>query len=75
MLLPEDNYDFRSGSSLAAAHVSGVVALLLSIDPGVRFVTVESWLRQSQQQGMTGHSPVDACRTLQQADPSLDCGS
>ena len=31
--IPDDRYDFRSGSSLAAAHVSGIIALLLSVAP------------------------------------------
>jgi len=30
---PNGHYDFSSGSSMAAAHVSGIAALLLSIDP------------------------------------------
>src|SRR5206468_1998511 len=30
---PHGAYDFRSGSSLAAAHVSGIAALLLERDP------------------------------------------
>src|SRR5262249_60907402 len=44
---PRGGYDFRSGSSLAAAHVSGVAALLLERDPrlsgaGVRALLVET---------------------------------
>ncbi|QSA95635.1 S8 family serine peptidase [Methylococcus sp. EFPC2] len=31
--VPEDGYDFVSGSSLAAAHVSGAIALLLELNP------------------------------------------
>jgi len=30
---PNGSYDFSSGSSMAAAHVSGIAALLLSIAP------------------------------------------
>ena len=32
---PGGRYDFASGSSLAAAHVSGIAALLLSLSPGL----------------------------------------
>jgi subtilisin family serine protease len=33
--VPNDGYDFVSGSSLAAAHVSGIIALLLEVKPGI----------------------------------------
>ena len=32
-LQPGGTYDYASGSSIAAAHVSGVAALLLAVDP------------------------------------------
>lgn len=32
---PDGGYDFSSGSSMAAAHVSGIAALLLSLEPGL----------------------------------------
>src|SRR3546814_10395958 len=32
---PDGRYDFASGSSLAAAHVSGIAALLLSLSPDI----------------------------------------
>ncbi len=32
---PNGGYDFTSGSSMAAAHVSGIVALLLSMSPNL----------------------------------------
>jgi hypothetical protein len=32
---PDGRYDFSSGSSLAAAHVSGIAALLVSLSPGL----------------------------------------
>jgi Subtilase family len=31
--IPNDGYDFVSGSSLAAAHVSGIIALILEVKP------------------------------------------
>lgn len=41
---PHGSYDFRSGSSLAAAHVSGVVALLLERDPRLTAAEVRALL-------------------------------
>ena len=71
--LPDDNYDFRSGSSLAAAHVSGVIALMLSIAPGADASTIQSLLEESQRNTPAGRVSINACRALQFADPSLDC--
>ena len=75
--VPDDGYDFRSGSSLAAAHVSGVVALLLSASPGIDTNDVLTLLRQSQQgypETGSNRVSIDACRTLRLAGISLDCG-
>lgn len=44
---PDGGYDFASGSSLAAAHVSGISALLLSLSPGLDAVAVHAILRHS----------------------------
>lgn len=71
--IPDDAYDFRSGNSLAAAHVSGVVALLLAVAPDVQVSTIQSLLQQSQLRDENGHVSVNACKTLQLADHSLSC--
>lgn len=44
---PRGGYDFMSGSSLAAAHVSGVAALLLELDPRLDSGTIATLLRRS----------------------------
>jgi subtilisin family serine protease len=44
---PNGRYDFASGSSLAAAHVSGIAALLLAIAPGLDAQAVQRILRRS----------------------------
>ena len=72
--VPDDNYDFRSGSSLAAAHVSGVVALLLAVTPETDRSAVQSVLRQSQTSADDGRVSVNACAALRISDPSLSCG-
>jgi hypothetical protein len=61
--VPEGGYDFSSGSSLAAAHVSGVIALLLAIEPGLGADEIRSLLTTSRQ---SGSGPVNACRALAQ---------
>ena len=73
--VPDNNYDFRSGSSLAAAHVSGVVALLLAISPGADTTTIQSLLEKSQLDTTAGQVSVNACKALQLAGQSLRCGS
>jgi subtilisin family serine protease len=44
---PGGGYDFTSGSSMAAAHVSGIVALLLSLSPKLDAHAVRDLLLQS----------------------------
>lgn len=73
--IPDDNYDFRSGSSLAAAHVSGVVALMLAITPGADTTTIRSLLEKSQGDTSSGQVSVNACKALHLADRSLTCDS
>jgi Subtilase family len=70
--LPRDHYDFRSGSSLAAAHVSGVAALLLSVSPNLSANELLQYLRASEQQGPSGIS-INACVALRLADSSRTC--
>lgn len=72
---PGNKYDFRSGSSLAAAHVSGVVALMLAISPHEDSASVRSILERSQAFAGIDNPIVDACIALHLADPSLDCES
>jgi subtilisin family serine protease len=45
---PDGRYDFASGSSLAAAHVSGIAALLLSLSPGLEADYVRRILHRSR---------------------------
>ena len=71
--IPGNDYEFRSGSSLAAAHVSGVVALLLAIEPGADHTAVMAALTLSQRQPDGRAFSVDACKALQVASPKLAC--
>ena len=46
--LPHGTYDFISGSSIAAAEISGVIALLLELKPDLKTVEAQSILQQSK---------------------------
>ena len=70
--IPDDQYDFRSGSSLAAAHVSGVIALLLSVAPDQSVSSVHEILLQSQIRQPLSYS-VNACKALMLANPDFAC--
>lgn len=71
--VPSNRYDFRSGSSLAAAHVSGVVALLLSAAPNQSPETILGVLQRSQATGMRSMISVNACNALNLAIASDEC--
>jgi subtilisin family serine protease len=77
-LVPPDGYDYLSGSSIAAAHVSGIVALLLERAPSLHAADVERLLvRTSRPLGreVTG-SPrvVSACDALAELSGTVRCG-
>lgn len=71
--IPDDAYDFRSGSSLAAAHVSGAIALLLAVSPNLSFDSVLAYLRKSQAAAKADTVSINACVILQLANPSRAC--
>jgi len=61
---PNGAYDFTSGSSMATAHVSGVVALLLSLAPQLDARSVHELLRRTSRQ-RDGLLQVDAAAAVQ----------
>jgi subtilisin family serine protease len=70
--MPRQAYDFMSGSSLAAAHVSGIAALLLEVEPRLRPLQLHDLLRATAQpsQGASHTGPatvglVNACTALE----------
>jgi hypothetical protein len=63
-LEPGGGYDYASGSSLATAHVTGAIALLLQIAPTLDRARIVSMLRNSM--GHEGGS-IDACRAVRAA--------
>lgn len=71
---PNSSYEFLSGSSLAAAHVSGITALLLEMDHMLTSRRVGELLAASGRGG-EGLVLVDACEALAQVVESADCGA
>ncbi len=77
-LAPGGHYDFASGSSLAAAEVSGIVALMLAERPHLTAGEVRSLLLRSSRRvdSPSGEiNVVDACAALSDAPGHAGCGS
>ena len=68
-LEPGGHYDYASGSSLATAHVTGAVALLLDLEPGLDAAAIAALLRAS-----TRDAVIDACAAIRAlAGRRYDC--
>lgn len=61
---PGGHCGYTSGNSLAAAHVSGAVALLRALSPG---------LGSEQLRAGLGSTPLDLCAALHQLRSTLAC--
>ncbi len=62
---PRGSYNFISGGSFAAANVSGLVALLLELKPGLDAAAIHDALRAGLIGGAGGSSDgVDACAVI-----------
>lgn len=61
---PDGRYDFASGSSLAAAHVSGIAALLLSLAPALDAREVRAILERSST-SLGGNRRVNAAAAIE----------
>jgi len=77
--LPGASFGFMSGSSFAAAHVSGVIALILELDPKMDVTALNTALEAaSHPSPLPGHfeAPiVNACSALAEIQSSVDCAS
>jgi subtilisin family serine protease len=71
-LTPGGHYDFVSGSSLAAAHVSGAAALLLQVDPGLEPAAVAALLQRSS---AADDGEINICAALALLQPERHCGT
>lgn len=76
--VPRGSYDFFSGSSLAAAQVSGVVALLLqhrpALTPSEVRAAIADTMRPLAADRDGGGTIVDACAAVKSVLPAADCG-
>jgi len=73
--VPTNRYDFRSGSSLAAAEVSGVIALILANSPGHSADSISNILRRSQVADMGPFISINACDALNLAGHLQRCNN
>jgi subtilisin family serine protease len=77
-LVPGGHYDFASGSSLAAAEVSGIVALMLAERPHLTAGEVRTLLLRSSRRVESPAGEihvVDACAALSDAPGRPACGA
>jgi subtilisin family serine protease len=75
-LVPNGHYDFASGSSLATAQISGVVALLLAKNQKLGVERLRTLLEQSTERHDTTRGPflsVNACAALVQVVRGAVC--
>jgi hypothetical protein len=77
-LVPPDGYDYLSGSSIAAAHVSGIVALLLERAPSLQASEVEALLERTSRpagpDAADARKVVSACDALAAVAGDVRCG-
>lgn len=71
---PDGGYDFSSGSSMAAAHVSGIAALLLSLSPkldaqGLRDLLANSSRISNGNLQVNAAAAVEAASRFERLDP------
>ena len=72
-LRPHGAYDFMSGSSLAAAHVSGIAALLLERRPKLSYDAVHRLLDSTSNPAQAEAGGVNACAALAELTGGAGC--
>lgn len=71
--LPHERYGYMSGSSIAAAHVSGVIALLLELAPDMPATEIARLLSDGVVTRDSLTQTVNACSVLARAGHGVDC--
>jgi len=71
----DGKWSFVTGSSFAAAHVSGLVALLRELAPGLQPLQVREALAPQGMSGVTvyRHAIVDACAAVERTSGTCAC--
>jgi subtilisin family serine protease len=70
-LAPGGGYGYASGASLAAAHVSGAVAVLRTLQPGLNAQTAHLWLTGGKPSAT--HTTINLCEAVRRLRPAADC--
>ncbi len=75
-LAPSGRYDAASGSSVAAAGVTAIAALMLSLQPRLTASDLEAILTRSMRAttGANADASVNACAALRALAPDAACG-
>lgn len=77
-LAPGGHYDYASGSSLAAAQVSGALALLRSLQPGLRGEAAFAGLSPAGGAALGAVGPgtgsINLCAAVQRLRAAAECG-
>lgn len=68
---PDGRYDFATGSSFAAAHVTGAIALLRARVPAMSAVALQSVLERTAERD--GGDTINVCAALDALQPRDDC--
>ncbi|HZF28231.1 MAG TPA: S8 family serine peptidase [Gammaproteobacteria bacterium] len=71
--MPGASYAFLSGNSLAAANMTGVIALLMERDPKLDSERIGELLLDSTTYAH-GHTSINACRALEELSGKQLCG-
>ncbi|MFC5743533.1 S8 family peptidase [Dyella tabacisoli] len=74
--MPGASFGFVTGSSFAAAQVSGLVALLRELSPGIHPVQLRAALTSATALGLAPQRPatIDACAAMANAGGRCACG-
>ena len=73
--VPGSSYEYVSGSSISAASVSGLIALMFELSPELAPDDIASYMaRCTTAQQSNAFLVVDACMLLEQIKPDVACG-
>lgn len=70
---PDGSYDFATGSSFAAAHVTGAIALLRARAPSISAVALREVLERTRTLSHDGSDTINICAALDAVQPRDDC--